>query len=216
MLFPWCIYYICSYFPQKVSLDRQSSKVRNNKGNYSNDRKNQNADRDPNWSLDSKQQFASRGQSRNQAEMSNTRIDRPVANNSRPDKKLYTVNPYSMRSNHLQNGQVSSSKSFVQASNNVPYGMYPVPVINPNGAAPSGTTVPSVVMLYPYDQNMGSDSPAERQLKFGSIAPMHFSNLKDAAQLGRSSSEDARQQQNFSLGSGHSSPDLPTSPVHRR
>lgn len=206
-----------TYLPNtKVPLDRQSSKARNNKGNYNNDRKNQNVDRDPNWSVDSKQQFAGRGQSRNQAEMSNTRIDRHVANNSRPDKKLYTVNPYSMRSNHLQNGQISSSKSFVQSSNNVPYGMYPVPVINPNGAAPSGTNVPSVVMLYPYDQNMGSDSRAERQLKFGSIAPMHFSNLKDAAQLGRNSSMDARQQRNFPVGSGHSSPDLPSSPMHRR
>ncbi|KAK1399458.1 hypothetical protein POM88_009321 [Heracleum sosnowskyi] len=206
-----------TYLPNtKVPLDRQSSKSRNNKGHYNNDRRNQNADRDPNWSMDSRQQFAGRGQSRNQAEMSNTRIDRHIANNSRPDKKLYTVNPYSMRSNHLQNGQISSSKSFVQASNNVPYGMYPVPVINPNGAAPSGTTVPSVVMLYPYDQNMGSDSPSERQLKFGSIAPMHFSNLKDAAQLGRNSSMDTRQQRNFPVGSGHSSPDLPSSPMHRR
>ncbi|XP_074367885.1 uncharacterized protein LOC141708265 [Apium graveolens] len=203
-----------TYLPNmKVPLDRQSSKARNNKGNYCNDRKNQNADRDPIWNVDSKQQFAGRGQSRNQAEMSNTRIDRHVANNSRPDKKLYTVTPYSMRSNHLQNGQISSSQSFVQASKNVPYGMYPVPVINPNGAAPSGT---SVVMLYPYDQNMGSDSPAERQLKFGSIAPMQFSNLKDAAQLGRNSSMDARQQRNYSVGSGHSSPDLPSSPMHRR
>lgn len=94
--------------------------------------------------------------------------------------------------------------------------MYPVPVMNPNGAAPSGNNVPSVVMFYPYDQNMGGDSPAERQLKFGSIAPMHFSNLKDAAQLGRSSSNDDRQQRNFSVGSGHSSPDLPSSPMHHR
>lgn len=205
-----------TYLPNtKVQWDRQSSKARNNKGNYSDDRKNQNADRDQTWSLDSKQQFAGRGQSRNQAEMSNTRIERHVANNSRPDKKLYTVNPYAMRSNHLQNGQISSSKSFGQASNNVAYGMYPLPVINPTGAAPAGTTVPSVVMLYPYDQNMGCDSPAERQLKFGSIAPMHFSNVNDAAQLGRSS-KDAKQQRNFPVGSGHSSPDLPSSPMHRR
>ncbi|WOG92797.1 hypothetical protein DCAR_0312073 [Daucus carota subsp. sativus] len=206
-----------TYLPNmKLQLDRQSSKARNSKGNYGNDRKNHNADRDPNWGLDSKLQYAGRGQSRNQAEMSNTRIDRHVPNNSRPDKKLYTVNPYSMRSNHLQNGPISSSKSFVQASSNVPYGMYPVPVMNPNGAAPSGNNVPSVVMFYPYDQNMGGDSPAERQLKFGSIAPMHFSNLKDAAQLGRSSSNDDRQQRNFSVGSGHSSPDLPSSPMHHR
>lgn len=209
--FPLC------WVQQKLSSrDRQSSNARNNRGDYSNDRKDYNADRDLNWNINSKQRFAGRGQGRSQVERPNTRIDRSIANKSRSDGPRYSFRPDTVHSNHSQNGPISSSNSSRHGSKNVAYGMYPLPVMNPNGVAPSATTVPSVVMFYPYEQNMGCDSPAEQQLKFGSIGPMHFSNLNELVHLGESSSRDAKEQRNIPVDSGHSSPDLPSSPIHQR
>uniref|UniRef100_A0A5B7BSD7 Uncharacterized protein n=1 Tax=Davidia involucrata TaxID=16924 RepID=A0A5B7BSD7_DAVIN len=177
-----------TYLPNpKISFrDRQSSNSRNNRGNYSNDRKDHHGDREGNWNINSKQRFAGRGQGRGQVEKPNTRLDWSTTSSSRSDRPWNTSKPGSFLSNHSQNGPFRSTNSLHRGSPNVAYGMHPLPVVNHSGVSPSGTAVPSV-MLHPYDQNMGCGSPAE-QLEFGSLGPVHFSGINEELQLGEGSS----------------------------
>lgn len=93
------------------------------------------------------------------------------------------------------------------------YGMYPMPVMSPNG--PSGTGLAPVMVPYPFDQNMGYTSPTE-QLEFGSLGPVHLSGINEVSQLGEGSSRGVNDLQNFQGDSVLSSPDLPSSPkIHR-
>lgn len=87
--------------------------------------------------------------------------------------------------------------------------------MNPNGVSPSGTGVPPVVMLYPYDQNMGYASPTD-QLEFGSLGPVHFSGINEVSQLSEVSSRGVNDLQNFQGDSALSSPDQPSSPKIQR
>ncbi|XP_054795355.1 uncharacterized protein LOC129300786 [Prosopis cineraria] len=79
-----------------------------------------------------------------------------------------------MRSNSAQNGPA-----------NLAYGMYPLPAMNPGGVSSNGPTIPSVVMLYPYDHNASYSSP--EQLEFGSLGSMGFSGVNELSQLNEGS-----------------------------
>lgn len=186
--------------------DRHSSNGRN-KGNYSYDRYDQSGDREGNWNAHSKHRFGGRGRGRNQFEKQNVRLDRTISSNSRSER------PDSVPSNQSHNSPIHSVDSMHNGSSNGAYGMYPLPVMNPNGVSP-GTTGPPVFMLYQCAQNMASGSSAEH-LEFGSLGTMHFRGVNEV-QLGEGSSNSINVQQNLRIYSAESSPDMPSSPNLQR
>ncbi|XP_059629088.1 uncharacterized protein LOC132271666 isoform X2 [Cornus florida] len=199
-----------TYLPNPISYrERQSSNTRNNRGSYSYDRKDHHGDREGNW-INSKQRFVNRGEGHNQFEKPNARIDRSTASNSRSNRPRDSLKPDSFPSNRSQNGPFNSSNSIRHGPPNVAYGMYQLPV-----GGSHGTAVPSVVMLYPYDQNMGCVSPAE-QLEFGSLGPVHFPGINEVAPLGEGSSNGVNENQHYRVDSSYSSPDQPSSPMLQR
>lgn len=56
--------------------------------------------------------------------------------------------------------------------------MYQLPVMNAGGISSNGHTLPSVVMLYPFDHNTSYSSHAE-QLEFGSLGPVGFTGTNE-------------------------------------
>ncbi|CAI9279065.1 unnamed protein product [Lactuca saligna] len=135
-----------TYLPNpKVSVrERHSSGSR--RGNYNHDRsENHN---EGNWNGNSKSRGSNRNHSRNQMDKSNSfRAERSVNSSYRHD----TFATY-----QTQNGPLHGSSSHG-------IGMYQ----NPSSA--NGSSVPSMVMVYPYEHNnMGYGSHSE-QLEFGSI-----------------------------------------------
>jgi hypothetical protein len=184
--------------PQRISRDRQSSNSRNGRGSYGHDRKEYNADRDSNWNI-TKQRYAARNQDRNQQlERLNPRLDRTAPNSRRSDRQ-WEPDTSSHPNHGGQNGHFTPSNMVHNGSNNIPYGMYPVQMMNPNGGGP-------FVMLYPYEQqNTGFNSNGDHPVEFGSM------------QYGESSSSRvSADQQNVMLNSTRSSPEPPASPVHPR
>ncbi|KAE9605734.1 hypothetical protein Lalb_Chr10g0100451 [Lupinus albus] len=85
--------------------------------------------------------------------------------------------------------------------------------MSPSGVSSNGPTMPSVVMFYPYDHNVGYSTPAE-QLEFGSLGAMGFSGVNELSQPHEGSrSGGVFEEQRFHGGSAHlSSPDQPSSP----
>lgn len=136
-------------------------------------------------------------------------MDRNAANYRRSDKpwnsRLDPLPPY-----HSRNGSFSFPNSTSRRSANMAYGgVYPpLPVVNPSGVPPS------VVMLYPYDQNMGYSSPGEH-LEFGSLGPVHFIGDR-ASHIGEFSSRAINEQLDIQRDSDLSSPDQPASPRGQR
>ncbi|XP_042505663.1 uncharacterized protein LOC122082266 [Macadamia integrifolia] len=201
----------------KISFrDRQASTTRNHRGSYNYDRNDHHGDREGNWNINSKQRATGRSHGRQQTEKPSSKPDRLAATDSRADRPWdsYRHDPYP--SYQSQNGPFDSSSSLHSGSNNVAYGMYPLPSLNSNGITPTGPAVPSVVMLYSYDHNRGFGSPAE-QLEFGSLGPVHFSGVNDVSHLGDGGpARSVYEQQRFQGGSARSSPDQPSSPrLHR-
>ena len=98
---------------------------------------------------------------------------------------------------------------------NVAYSMYPLPTMNVNGVSSNGPTVPSVVMLYPFDHNNTSYGSLSEHLEFGSLGPVFLSSTNEQSQAseGRRAFEEHR----YHEGSlQRSSPDQPSSPQHQR
>jgi hypothetical protein len=92
--------------------------------------------------------------------------------------------------------------------------MYSIPGMNPSGVSSNGPTMPSLVMLYPYDHNTGYSSPAE-QLEFGSMGPMGFSSTTELTQPNegsRSGNSTLEEQRFHGVPAQRSSPDQPSSP----
>ncbi|KAK7258515.1 hypothetical protein RIF29_24094 [Crotalaria pallida] len=85
--------------------------------------------------------------------------------------------------------------------------------MNSSGVSSNGPTMPSIVMLYPYDHNADYSSPAE-QVEFGSLRPTGFLGVHELSQLNEGSQSGlAFEEQRFHGGSAqHSSPDQPSSP----
>lgn len=99
-----------------------------------------------------------------------------------------------------QNGALHPSSS-QSGPGNVVYGMYS----NPNGPSSNGSTVPSMVMMYPYDHNTGFGSHTE-SVEFGSVGQVGLSGVSE--QSARVPFEEHRLY--------GSSPDRPSSPHHQR
>ena len=194
--------------------DRHSSGAR--RGNYNYDRGDNHGDREGNWNTNSKSRAAGRGHSRNQTEKLNSRLDRLAFNESRTDRSWSSYRHDSAALYQSQNGPLRSNSS-QSGPPTVAYGMYPLPVMNPNGMSSNGPTAPSVVMLYPFDHNASYGSHAE-QLEFGSLGPVGFSSVNEQPQTSEGSqSRGAFEEQRFHGGSmQRSSPDQPSSPHFQR
>nr|XP_034925700.1 uncharacterized protein LOC118057283 isoform X2 [Populus alba] len=204
-----------TYLPNpKISYrDRQFSNSRNHRGNNNYDRKDHHDDREGNWNNNSRPRFGGRSQNQNQVnqvEKPSFRMDRSTPNNRRSDRS-WNSKQDPLPPHHLRNGSFSFSNSTNRGSTNAAYAMYPpVPVVNHSEVSAS------VVMLYPFDRNIGYSSAGEH-VEFGSLGPAHFTGDKASPHLGEESSRGINEQQDFQRVSDLSSPDQPASPrVHRR
>lgn len=196
-----------TYLPNpKASVrDRHSSGTRRNSYNYD---RSDHADREGNWNT-AKARAAARSHNRNQADKS--RIDRPAANENRPDRAWIRHEPLS--SYQSQNGPVHPIPSQSSSATQMAYGMYQLPGMNPSGITSNGQSVPSVVMLYPYDHNSGYVSPSEH-LEFGSLGPVGFIGMNDSSQPAEMTQSRVPfvDQRHHGSSTQHSSPDQPSSP----
>ncbi|WJX86816.1 hypothetical protein P8452_69075 [Trifolium repens] len=199
-----------TYLPNPVSVrDRHSTNTR--RGNYNYDRSDHHGDREGNWNTNSKLRSSGRGHNRNQGEKPISKSERLATGESRAERPWSTHRHDSFIPH--QNGPVRGNSS-QNSHGNVAYGMYSIPGVNPGGASSNGPTMPSVVMLYPYDHNAGYSSPAE-QLEFGSLGPMGFSGANELPQPneGSRSGNGTLEEQRFHGGPAQrSSPDQPSSP----
>ncbi|KAK7292795.1 hypothetical protein RJT34_15649 [Clitoria ternatea] len=203
---PWFRSGTGTYLPHpKPSVrDRHSTNTR--RGNYS----EHHTDREGNWNTNSKLRGSGRGHNRNQTERPNSKPERLSSSESRAERSWgsHRHDPFVSH----QNGPVRSNSSQSNPPS-IAYGMYSIPGMNPTGVSSNGPTIPSVVMLYPYDHNAGYSSPAE-QLEFGSLGPMGFSGVNDLSQVNEGSqSSGALEGQRFHGGpTQRSPPDQPSSP----
>ncbi|XAR62974.1 Polynucleotide adenylyltransferase [Bertholletia excelsa] len=195
-----------TYLPNpKVSVkDRHSSTAR--RGNY-NDRGDNHGDKEGNWNVHTKSRAGGRNHSRYQTDKSNPRMDRS-------DRSWSSYRHDS--SYKSQNGPSCSNANHGGPPNMV-HGMYPLPAMNPSGMSTNGATVPSVVMLYPFDQNASHSSHAD-QLEFGSLGPVGFSSMNERPQPSEGSGvRRASEEQRFhGAPVPQSSPDQPSSPHFQR
>ncbi|OAY49030.1 hypothetical protein MANES_05G024100v8 [Manihot esculenta] len=193
--------------PRVSPRDRHSTNTR--RGNYSHDRNDHHGDRDSNWNVNSKPRASGRSHSRNQAEKSNSRLDRLAANESRTDRTWALQRRDSFSSYQSQNGPIRSNAS-QSGSANLAYGMYPLQSMNP-GVSTNGPTFPPVVMLYPYDHSAGFGSPVE-QLEFGSLGPVGFPAVNEVSHLNEGSRSIGGFEGFPGSSAQRSSPDQPSSP----
>jgi len=200
---------------QKVSVrDRHATNMR--KGNYTYNRSDHHSDREGNWNNNSRARAAGRrGNSRSQAEKSNSRPDQLAAGESRVERTLSLHRHDTFSLYQSQNGPIQTN-STQSGSANVAYGMYPLPSLNPGGLSSNGPTISSVVMLYPYDHDTGYGSA--EHLGFGSSGPVGFSGVNETLHLNeRSQSGGGFGDQRFhSSFAQWPSPDQPSSPHVQR
>jgi hypothetical protein len=123
------------------------------------------------------------------------------------------------------NSSINTGNLRPHGSGGMPYGVYPLPAMNTNGNVPSipgnGPAVPSVVMLYPYDHNMGF---TPEQLEFGSFGPVQLGGSQEGRfNDGATRLNDGRyyeqKHNSYQTNSspGHSPSDQPSSPKqHQR
>lgn len=228
-----------TYLPnprQAPYRDRQSSGSRGNRGNFGQDR-NDHGDRDASWVYIPKNRGSGRGQNkydgRNQNDKSNSRVERnSEGKGGERGYNSYRHDNIRRGSNQVHhapfapgNSSINTGNAMPHGSGGMPYGVYPLQAMNTNGNVPSipgnGPAVPSVVMLYPYDHNMGF---TPEPLEFGSLGPVQLGGSQD----GRFSDGAARlndghyyeQKHNSyqtNLSPGHSPSDQPSSPKqHQR
>ncbi|XP_022770559.1 uncharacterized protein LOC111313938 [Durio zibethinus] len=202
--------------PKVSSRERHSANMRRGKYNY--DRNDHHGNREGSWNANSKSRAAGRSHSRHQNEKSRLTFDQlaAVAGESRAERPWLSHRHDSFTSSQSHNEPVPSSCS-QNSSASTSYGIYPLPAMNPNGLSSNGPTIPSVVMLYPYDHNSGYGSPAE-QLEFGSLGPVGLSGMNEVSQLsdGSSSGGVFEEQRFHGTSAQHSSPDQPPSPHLQR
>ncbi|XVF73040.1 hypothetical protein PTKIN_Ptkin12aG0169500 [Pterospermum kingtungense] len=207
-----------TYLPNpKVSMrERHSANTR--RGKYNNDRNDHHGDREGNWNVNSKSRAAGRSHSRNQNEKSRFTFDHlaAVAGENRAERPWGSHRQDSFASYQSHNGPVCSNTS-QSSSGSMPYGMYPLPAMNHSRVSSNGPTIPSVVMLYPYDHNSGNGSPAE-QLEFSSLGQVGFSGMNEVSQPsdGSSSGGVFEEQRFHGTSAQQSSPDQPSSPHLQR
>ncbi|XP_039004156.1 uncharacterized protein LOC120131177 isoform X2 [Hibiscus syriacus] len=210
-----------TYLPNPVSQkapmrERHSANVRRGKYNY--DRNDHHVDRDGNWNANSKSRAAGRSHSRNQNEKSRFTFDQFAAGagENRAERPWGSHRHDSSMSYQSRNGPIRSNSSQCNSAS-MPYGMYPLPAMNPGGVSSNGPTMPPVLMLYPYDHNSGYGYPAE-QLEFGSLGPVGFSGMNEVSQPieGSSSGGVFHEQRFHGTSAQRSSLDQPSSPHFQR
>ncbi|KAG4138589.1 hypothetical protein ERO13_D07G143400v2 [Gossypium hirsutum] len=208
-----------TYMPNpKVSIrERHSANTRRGKYNY--DRNDHHGDRDGNWIANSKSQAAGYSHSCNQNEKSRFTYDQlgAVADDSRAERPWGSHRHDSFSSYQSHNGPVCANSS-QGSSASMQYGMYPLPAMKTSGASSNGPTIPSVVMLYPYDHNSGYGS-SDEQLEFGSLGPVDFSGMnEEASQVSDGSNPGGvyDKQRFHGTSAQQSSPDQPSSPHLQR
>ncbi|XWS32056.1 hypothetical protein CRYUN_Cryun23aG0128200 [Craigia yunnanensis] len=203
-----------TYLPNPKASMREHHSANIRRGKYKYDRNDHHGDREGNWNANSKSRAAGRSHSRNQNEKSRFTFDQLAAvdGESRAERPWGSQRHDSFTSYQSHNGPVRSNSS-QSSSASVPYGMYPLPTMNPNGVSSNGPTIPTVVMLYPYDHNSGYSSPTE-QLEFASLGPVGFSGMNEVSQLsdGSSSGGVFEEQRFHGTSAQRSSPDQPSSP----
>ncbi|XP_024987416.1 uncharacterized protein LOC112522493 isoform X3 [Cynara cardunculus var. scolymus] len=205
-----------TYLPNpKVAVrDRHSSGSR--RGNYNHDRNDNHIDREGNWNANSKPRGSGRNHSRNQTDKSSSRLDRLAANESRADRSMSSYRHDSFPTYQSQNGSLHPSASSQSGQANVAYGMYPLPASNPGGPSSNGSTVPNMVMVYPYEHNTGFTSHTE-QLEFGSLGPVGVSGMNEQSQPsdGSRPRDTLEEHRLYGTSVQRSSPDRPSSPRHQ-
>ncbi|PKA49759.1 hypothetical protein AXF42_Ash004300 [Apostasia shenzhenica] len=193
--------------PKATFRDRHYSSTRNHRGTYNYDRGD--ADREGSW-VNSKNRSGGRSHGRNHNEKLSLRPDRLAASDVRNERVWESYRHEQAVPHQVQNSSFGSSTTSLNSAN-VAHGMYPVSGASSNGLA--GPAVPSVVMLYPYEQGVNYVSSAE-SLEFGSLGPVHLSNNE----LPRSSDGNPirrihDQRHGAHIGNSlRSSPDQPSSP----
>nr|KJB09662.1 hypothetical protein B456_001G155400 [Gossypium raimondii] len=208
-----------TYMPNpKVSIrERHSANTRRGKYNY--DRNDHHGDRDGNWIANSKSQAAGYSHSCNQNEKSRFTCDQlgAVADDSRAERPWGSHRHDSFSSYQSHNGPVCANSS-QGSSASMQYDMYPLPAMKTSGASSNGPTIPSVVMLYPYDHNSGYGS-SDEQLEFGSLGPVDFSGMNEEASQASDGSNPGGvydKQRFHGTSAQQSSPDQPSSPHLQR
>ncbi|KAF5733122.1 hypothetical protein HS088_TW17G00658 [Tripterygium wilfordii] len=197
--------------PKMSTRERHSSNAR--RGNYSYEISEHHGDREGSWNTNLKSRPAGRSHNRNKAEKPSSRPER-LTSESRPDRSWASHRHETHSSYQSQTGPIRPNSQSGAA--NVTYGMYPLPAMNPGTVSSNGPTIPSVVMLYPYDHNAGYGSSAE-QLEFGSFGPVGFSSVNEVSQLSEASRLGGTYEEHRFQGSSaeRSSPDQPSSPLQR-
>ncbi|KAH6786100.1 hypothetical protein C2S51_038555 [Perilla frutescens var. frutescens] len=202
-----------TYLPNPKVSGRERHSSGNRRGNYNNDRNDNFSDREVNWNANSKPR-AARSHSRNQTEKSNSRTERFSHGEGRADRSWNSYRHNSIPSYQSQNGPMRSN--FGQdGPQNVAYNMYPLAAMNPNGVS-NGSSVPPVMMLYPFDHNTTYVSNNE-QLEFGSLGQAGLPDINEQSQLNDGTRARASEDGRLHGSSAHcSSPDQPSSPHHHR
>ncbi|XP_039001256.1 uncharacterized protein LOC120127414 isoform X3 [Hibiscus syriacus] len=207
-----------TYLPNPKASTRERHSANSRRGKYNYDRNDHHGDRDGNWNANSKSRAAGRSHSRNQNEKTRFTFDQfaAVAGESRAERPWGSHRHDSFTSYQSRNGPIRSNSSQSNSAS-MPYGMYPLPAVNPSGVSSNGPTMPPVVMLYPYDHKSSFGSPAE-QLEFGSLGPVGSSGMIEVSQPSDgSSSGGVFDEQRFHGTSAHrSSQDQPSSPHFQR
>ncbi|GMH00427.1 hypothetical protein Nepgr_002266 [Nepenthes gracilis] len=211
-----------TYLPNPKALvrDRHSSGTR--RSNYNYDRNEHRGDREGNWYTNSKSRATGSSHSHSHADKSSSRLDKSTANESRADRPWGSYRHESISSYQSQNGPLrpKAPNSSQAASSNVAYGMYPLQGMNQSGVTSKGQTVPSMVMLYPYDHDNSRYGTPGEQLEFGSLGPVGF--MGTATNEASQPAEGAQMRGGFEEQRFHgrsaqqSSPDQPSSPHLQR
>ncbi|KAG8363261.1 hypothetical protein BUALT_Bualt19G0003800 [Buddleja alternifolia] len=199
-----------TYLPNpKVSGRERHHPSGNRRGNYNNfDRNDNYGDREGNWKSP-KSRGAVRSHSRYQSDKSNSRAEHSTPSDSRADRSWNSIPSY-----QSQKGQLSSNSS-QNGPQNVPHNMYPLAATHSGGVSNGPSSVPPVMMFYPFDHNASYESHGE-QPEFGSLGQVgpgtnEQSQLNDGTRV-RAFEDRRRHGKSFHL----SSPDLPSSPRHQR
>ncbi|GMH21737.1 hypothetical protein Nepgr_023579 [Nepenthes gracilis] len=146
-----------TYLPNPKALVRDQHSSRTKSSNSSNhNRTEHHGGREGSWNTNSVLRASRRIRSRSQANKSRSRLDRSTANVGRADRPWGSYRHNSSPSHRSQNG---SSPPNPNSSQTASQG------VNPSGFTSNGMGVPSIVMLYPYDNN---------SLEFGSLGPVDF------------------------------------------
>ncbi|KAJ6847112.1 uncharacterized protein M6B38_284895 [Iris pallida] len=198
--------------PKVPFRERQYPSTRNHRGyNYE---RNDHGDREGSW-IAAKARAAGRSHGRSQNDKPSTRLYRSGPSDTRAGRTWESHRYETVASCQAHNSSFGPSNS-AHGSASMPYGVYPMPSVSSNGVDPSS----SVVMLYPFDKEVGHGSSSESSLEFGSLGQVPISTANEAprsteSNLGRRIHEQRRT--TYRENCPRSSPDQSSSPhIQRR